>query len=479
MLTQSWPILDAGSAILRPMNQARAPRRLQHTLAILAGAFTLCWPAFYNRYPLLFPDSLGYIATGSRVARAVFLHQLSAEYGMRSLIYALGILPFHWLITPWPIVFFHALFTAWILWLVARSVLPGNTATYFLAVTVTLSVLTSASWYVSLVMPDILGPTLYLAIYLIVFARDTLSKTERILLAIIACWAVASHATHLILGGLICAALIVLLAFKSFRPHFRAVCEVFAILVIAALAQIGLNAYLYAQPVLDARRPPYLMARVLGDGTGRDYLKTHCPQVKLVLCENVDNLPANDDEFLWAEGSIWSTANDEKQQQLRREEMPFVLATIRAYPREQFAKSLDNSWQQLTNFDIDDFDSNTWMDAALPTVIPGADIPYKRSLQSRSALPENSFSTMQFWVVIAALLFVLISLPILWRHRNLKLFALSLLILPTVLANGVLTAVLSDLDGRYQARVVWLIPLLAFLMLADHIALSRNKSATA
>lgn len=466
------------------MTQPPASRRLKHALAIIVGAITLCWPAFYNRYPLLFPDSLGYIEAGSPVARALFLHQLSADYGMRSLIYALGILPFHWLITPWPIIALHALITAWVLWLVlrsitARSVLPRRTATYFLAIITTLSALTSASWYVSLIMPDILGPTLYLAIYLIVFARETLSKTERILLAIIACWAVASHATHLMLGGLNCAALGVLLARKSFRHHTRAVAEVAAILIIAALAQIGLNAYLYGQPVLDARRPPYLMARVLGDGTGRDYLKTHCPQAKLVLCDSVDNLPTNDDEFLWAEGSIWSTADDEKQQQLRREEMPFVLATIRAYPREQLTKSLDNSWQQLTNFDVDDFDSNTWMDAALPNVIPGANIPYAHSLQSRSALPENIFSTIQFWLVIASLLFVLISLPILWRHRNIKLFALSLLILPTVLANGVLTAVLSDLDGRYQARVIWLIPFLALLLLADHIALARNKNATA
>lgn len=461
------------------MNETPAVRRIQHALAIVAGAITLCWPAFYNRYPLLFPDSLGYIEAGSPVARALFLHERSADYGMRSLIYALGILPFHWLVTPWPIVFFHAIITAWILWLVVRSVLPRNTAAYFLAVTAVLSALTSASWYVSLIMPDILGPALYLAIYLIVFARETLTRTERILLAIAACWAVASHATHLMLGGLICGALVVLLLFKSFRRHTRAIAEVAAILIVAAVAQIALNAYLYGQPVLDARRPPYLMARVLGDGTGRDYLKAHCPQAKFVLCESVDHLPSNDDEFLWAEGAIWTTASPEKQQQLRREEMPFVLATIRAYPREQLAKSLDNSWQQLTNFDVDDFDSNTWMDAALPNVIPGADIPYKRSLQSRSALPENSFSTMQFWVVIASLLFVLFSLPILWRHRSIRLFVLSLLVLPTVLANGVLTAVLSDLDGRYQARVIWLVPLLALLMLADHIALSRNKNAAA
>ena len=55
------------------MTQTPATRRLQHALAIIVGAISLCWPAFYNRYPLLFPDSLGYIEAGSPVARAIFL----------------------------------------------------------------------------------------------------------------------------------------------------------------------------------------------------------------------------------------------------------------------------------------------------------------------------------------------------------------------------------------------------------------------
>jgi hypothetical protein len=451
------------------MNQSQSRGRVSHAAAILAAAITLCWPAFYNRYPLLFPDSLSYIEQGPRIARAVFLHQLSAEYGMRSLIYSLGILPFHWGITPWPIVALHALITAWVLWRVVRSILPQRTVAYYLAIVAVLSAITSVSWYVSLIMPDILGAILYLAIYLLVFARESISKPERIALCVVACWAAASHATHLMLGGIVLVGLIVLLVYRPMRKHIRGIAEVAVILIFAALSQIALNAYLYGQPVLDARRPPYLMARVLGDGTGRDYLQTHCPQAKLVLCDSVDHLPQNDDEFLWAEGSIWTTASPAKQQELRREEMPFVLATIRAYPREQLAKSLDNSWQQLTNFDVDDFDSNTWMDAALPTVLPGANIPYARSLQSRSALPEDRFSTIHFWVVSVSLLVVLASLPFLYRRRNLHLIGLSAIILPVVLANGILTAVLSDLDGRYQSRVIWLIPLLAALVLANQL----------
>jgi len=42
-------------------------------------------------------------------------------------------------------------------------------------------------------------------------------------------------------------------------------------------------------------------------------------------------------------------------------------------------------------------------------------------------------------------------------------------VIPTVIANAFLTAVLSETDSRYQARVVWLIPLMAAL-----IALKRG-----
>ncbi len=41
-------------------------------------------------------------------------------YGMRSFIYSLGILPFHWNMTVWPVIALQALLVAWLLWLTVR-----------------------------------------------------------------------------------------------------------------------------------------------------------------------------------------------------------------------------------------------------------------------------------------------------------------------------------------------------------------------
>ena len=67
---------------------------------VLLGALFLAWPAFYNGFPLLYPDSMTYLGDGRTVARAVFLHQLSDYYGVRSFFYSLVILPFHWNLSP-------------------------------------------------------------------------------------------------------------------------------------------------------------------------------------------------------------------------------------------------------------------------------------------------------------------------------------------------------------------------------------------
>src|SRR5207245_2332349 len=83
-----------------------------------------------------YPDSMSYLRQGAPVARALFLHRFAGYYGGRSLIYSVGILPFHWNVTPWPVVIFNALLTAYVLWLVVRSLQPGRTSTSYLALVV-------------------------------------------------------------------------------------------------------------------------------------------------------------------------------------------------------------------------------------------------------------------------------------------------------------------------------------------------------
>lgn len=459
--------------------KSKAVVRAWSIAAVLLAALTLAWPAFYNGFPILYPDSMTYLDDGRLVARALFLHRFSAYYGMRSFIYSLGILPFHWNVSAWPVVALQAILAAWVLWLTVRSigpVRPQRMAPGYLTLVVLLSIFTSLSWYASLVLPDILGPMLYLSIYLLVFAGNTLARAERWALYVLSWWAIASHATHLMLAAGLCALLATLALFArgNRRKRLQSIGPVALVVLIAALAQLALNGYLYGRPSLNGERPPFLAARIVSDGPGRWYLERHCGEVKWVLCDHLDRLSSDPDNFLWGDDGLWQNLSESEGKRLMQEEMPFVLATVRAYPREQLARSAANFWDQLRVFGLFDLGPSSWMLDQFQPVMPAARTSYLASRQARDALPLEEFSSLQFWVVIVSLLIIAAFLPYLWRRRSSPLPGLAGVIFAAVIANALATGTLSMVEDRFQSRVVWLIPFLAGVLILDWLNRPRT-----
>jgi hypothetical protein len=431
----------------------------------------MAWPAFYNRFPLLYPDTMTYVDDGRIVARALFLHQMSDYYGMRSFFYSLGILPLHWNVTLWPVVALQCLLAAYILWLVVRSIAPRQTILAYLVLVPLLSLVTGLSWYATLILPDILGPLLYLSIYLLVFARDTLTRAERLTLYPIAWWAVTSHATHLLLAVGMCLILALLLVVdrRTFRHRVRPVCEVAAIVALAAAAQLALHGYLYGKPSLNGERPPFLTARIIADGPGRWYLEKHCGELKWAICDHVHNLPDDPDNFLWGEDGIYQNGSENDNKRLEQQELPFVLATFRTYPREQISRSAANFWGQLKTFGFEDLDASSWVLDAFGQALPQARSSYVRSRQARNELPLDLLTSIQFWTVIASLAVIAAFVPLLWRRHSSQVVGLSLVIVSMAVANALVTGTLSMVEDRFECRVIWLVPLLAGMCVLDWI----------
>jgi hypothetical protein len=445
--------------------------RVWQSGATLVAAVMMLWPAIYNGLPLVYPDSMTYLDDGRIVARAVFLHQLAGYYGMRSFFYSLGILPFHWNVTLWPVAVLQALLTAYVLWLVVRSILLRRTTGPYLVLVLLLSAVTSLSWYVDLILPDILGPLLYLSIYLLVFARDSVSRAERISLYFIAWWGITSHATHLLLAVIICFLLALALTVSGVlrRRYWVGAVEIAVVLLVAAAAQLALHGYLYGHPSLNGERPPFLTARVIADGPGRWYLEKNCGQLKWVICDHVHHLPDDPDNFLWAADGIWQNLTDEDNKRMLREEIPFVLATLRTYPREQLSRSAANFWAQLLTIDLEDLDSSDYVLSEFNPVIPRERASYAASRQARNAIDLDFFSSVINWGVIVSLVVIGAFIPLLWRRFSPRLLGLGAVIAVAVVENAMFTGTLSLVEDRLQSRVVWLVPLLAGLMVLSSL----------
>jgi hypothetical protein len=238
------------------------------------------------------------------------------------------------------------------------------------------------------------------------------------------------------------------------------------VLVVAG-AQMALHSYLYGKASLFGNRMPYTMARFIADGPGRWYLQAHCGELHWAICDRVGDLPDNDDDFLWTDGGVWQGASPAKQEQMLHEEWPLVLATLRAYPGAQLRVSLDNFGTELTEFGMWDFTPNPWMASEMDKVLPGTLPRYLQTRQAQSRLPTEFFTLVQEGVVSVSALAIAVFVPMLWRWRRWRILGLAAVVVPVVIANAFLTAVLSEVDSRYQCRVVWLIPLAAALIVLD------------
>jgi len=220
-----------------------------------------------------------------------------------------------------------------------------------------------------------------------------------------------------------------------------------------------------------------LMARVISDGPGRRYLEQHCAEAKFAICDGLRNLPDTADDFVWKENGIWYGASDEMRERLRQEEIPFVLATLRAYPREQISKSLANFWEQLTTFGFE-LDPNDWILKEFDDVLPRERTSYLRSRLAQNDIPFDFFELVQVWTVIASLAVIVLFIPRLWRRRPPRLLGLGGVIVFTVVANAFVTGAMSMVEDRYQGRVIWLVPFLAGVFFLDWLGDIRTKKVS-
>jgi hypothetical protein len=459
---------------------AGAGRVASHAGIVLLAAVVLAWPAFYNRYPLLYPDSISYLGDGSNVARALLHQEFTDYYGFRSLIYSLGILPLHWHVTPWPIVAVNALLTSYVLWLLVRSLLPERVLLHFPAIVLVLSLFTGLGWLVGWIMPDLLGPLLYLSVFVLVFASETLGVSERMAIGVIAWWGIVSHGSHLLLTLGLCPLLVMVLVLQggSLRQGMRAIRLVAGILLLAVLAQVALNTYLYHEPSVGGNRPPYLLARVLTDGPGRWYLEKHCGHSTLAICDQLRDVPDDAEEFLWGAHG-WVNASPEEQKELRREEMAVVFGALREYPREELRISAVHFWEQLLSYGVYSYDANAWILKSLDAVLPGKAEEYRRSRQAQGKLNEDFFSSVQDWALIVSLFVVGLWAIFGRRLWSRRLVGLTVVVTYVVLANAAVAGNFSNLEDRYQARVIWLVPLLSLAFLLTWLDRRFFKAAKA
>ena len=219
----------------------------------------------------------------------------------------------------------------------------------------------------------------------------------------------------------------------------------------------------------DALRLPFLSARLVADGPGTRYLRATCPASHFALCGYAHEFPMPDAAFLFGTApgkSVFETASYRQRSALSKEQFRFFLAVFRYDPIGVLEDAARNAAVQLLDFRLATFHYGASMRGVMEQTFP---LPVAERIRSspayRGTLPLGALSVALYaWVLgsLAYLIFVLAGnprKPLVGGNLKRTIYWM----IAGVAVNAGVCGAFSAVDPRYQARVVWLLPLAAFL----------------
>ena len=481
------------------LNEQPDDRRssIYHLLAVALCAFLLVLPALLNRAPFLYFDSGAYLnlapkavqmlegrlglagtdeadaAPGASSTPTTSMASDDRILAGRSIYY--GFLAWSGAETlgTGTVVVLQALVLAMLVTLTLRVVWPEAPATSSVVAAVTLAggltFLTSAGFFVSLVMPDIWAGMMVLAFALLVAGGPALGRSGRAALGVVMALAVLFHNSHLLL----LAALICLLGLAMLRQRWRRIVPPSRLALPAAALACGLAgqaAFSLAVTGVTGQPPvtmPFVTAHLVEMGPGTRLAHETCPHSGFEICRYRDRLPTDWISFLFSydpRTGVFKTVPPSVQRALSEEQARFALATLAAEPLATTGGLMRDGVAQLWRLSLEDVP----LTAADETFLAANFTEEVADMTRDSAVWNHAWAASALSRLIqastaaaAAGLFVMVLARRLPSQGPLAI--LLLLCVIGLVLNALICGVLASPYGRFQARVAWLLPFLLAL----------------
>jgi hypothetical protein len=439
--------------------------RTLNVLAILLGGVLFIWPALWNGYPLLYSDT------------HVFITQPMPGFFNwdKPFIYGPWMLPFHAWQSLWGVVLVQGILISQLVWF-TQQVFGVPSPLRHLVVCLILSVLTGASWFVSLLMPDIFSGMVVLSIFILGFSKQ-LTKTMIVWVSLLGALAIAVHLSHLVIAA---ACLLIVLVFRLRRFQYAVLP-----LALALASLVGTNMYAFNKVAVSPFGSVFMLARMSADGHVKSVLEKYCPEKSWTLCAWTDRLAKDSDSFMWdAKGPVWSHPGGPMG--LAPEASEIVALTVRSRPFPLLWSAIQNTATQLAMVKLGDTIHSDWLDLtvlkSVEKFFPAAELErYKNAHQVQGTMLERVtfVSAVGSYAVLIGFLLSLYLFYRALRTRDWIALGLITLIWIGVLANAFATGALSKPHYRYQTRIAWLLvlpPLILTLREKKSDSKQRNRS---
>jgi len=455
------------------------PHKLTDALFIFIGAVVLCSHAIYNGFPLVYPDTGTYIS-------ACFEHFLPRD---RPLVYSFFIRHVSLATSLWIPVFVQSAIVSWLVLLLFRHVGKRNEPyrLHFFTL-ILLSLTTGIAVNTGQLIADVFTPVVLLTSGFLLFVPE-LSRGTKIALCVLFIFSVTTHLSHLPMAlGIAAWVLISSFIFRkratSIFNFFRSL-KFLVLLPIAILFVCILN-YSVAgkwQFRADAQHV-FMMNRLIQCGIMDDYLDSNCSKHSISLCNYKNTLHQMD--FLWDAKSALNDHYGWNGWDKAKPEYDSIIHAVFSngkYVRKFFYRSWIDGCTQLVSFKTGTTPKMTEQDALYTSIhwhFPKLLESYTHSRQNTSGLNYSIFNFIQniFVKICGVLFFLLLFIPRFSKLLTPRMRAFGWLTIFGMIFNAFTVVTFAMIDDRYQARLIWLIPLLLIVFLSNRDFMQALREVT-
>ncbi len=421
--------------------------------------------AFVNQYPLVYSDSGAYMGNSFSLI----------PNDDRPIGYGLIIRAVSWQSTIWTVVLFQGAVASWLLMLMIREFIrdASRWLHVHLLLLAFLCICSSLPWYSAQLMADHYTPLVLLILFLL-FKGKKLGHWREGGLWLLLFFFLATHNAHFPMMAVMLGMALLRVwqqrrngASRYFGVRWAAATGV---LCGSALMVMLFNYSTYGRMQLSRAGNVFLAGRLCEPGIMADYLRENCPTRPNPMCAYVGRLPEDAGDILWAPDQFVNELG------LTIGQADSLLAPVVAdvlcrpeylarYLRSALVSSVSQLFQWEAGSGLGPYGEGSSPRLHLLRHLPDERRSYDHSRQIFGYWNDREATgRLQGMALILSLLV----LALLWRSSEVEanplLKSLALWVMAWVVLNAAVTSSLSVVDSRLQSRVMWLIPMTAFLV---------------
>ena len=486
----------------RAASSGRGTAILWLAVAALAVASIL----IVNGRPLFYFDTVGYVDQGLAALRQLGFAMPAVDAaatgdlggsgvtgrtvdGSRSPFYSLLAGIFAALQAVDLLLIFNAAALAVGVWLTFRVVrrvyLPEVGGAKLFALPLLAASLGSLPFYAAYLMPDLLAPVMLMMIALVTAEGRRMSGAERFVAFAVASACIVSHLSHLAIAAALIPMVVLLSLAAGRRGWWIAPFVLCAVVAVGWGQQMAFRVVAARAAQSDVVIKPFLTARLIQDGPGYDWLEEHCPDATVPTCALWDALQLSHDPYrLTASHIVFETSkrlgsfrlmSEEDQKAVADAQVDFFKDVLRDRPVSVALALVSNTLLQSGMVSVDmtlPTNQIAERNASVTGTLSGPLSLGPVSLTRSEWL--GSVTRMQKTYYAAALVMSLALLLSRGLPQGLRIFGIMILL--GILANAFVCGGISQPATRYGARVVWLVPFLAAILLYWTVRSSEDRN---